>query len=87
MNFDLCKMADAGEGTRSGLSEEAESLSTASLWKGENDSDSEQMEAYDTNPLASVRHTCLVSLPFLARAGTRMHGRRGRPTPYTARSW
>ena len=35
-----------------GLSEDAAALSTASLWKGENDSDVEQMEAYDSNPLA-----------------------------------
>ena len=35
-----------------GLSEDAQGLSAASLWKGENDSDVEQMEAYDSNPLA-----------------------------------
>jgi hypothetical protein len=39
---------------KSGVSAEAEALSTASLWKGENDSDAEQMEAYDSNPLALV---------------------------------
>ena len=39
-------------GSENGLSEEAEALSVASLWKGENDSDVEQMEAYDSNPLA-----------------------------------
>ena len=49
-------MAEVGE---SGLSAEAEDLSTASLWKGENDSDAEQMEAYDSNPLASV-FSCFV---------------------------
>ena len=38
--------------TSSDLSEEAAALSTAGLWKGENDSDAEQMEAYDSNPLA-----------------------------------
>lgn len=43
----------AAEG-KSGVLAEAEALSTASLWKGENDSDAEQMEAYDSNPLASV---------------------------------
>lgn len=34
------------------LSEEAGGLSVGNLWKGENDSDVEQMESYDSNPLA-----------------------------------
>ena len=38
----------AGSGN---LSEETAALSAASLWKGENDSDVEQMETYDSNPL------------------------------------
>ena len=35
-----------------GLLEEAAALSSACLWKGENDSDVEQMDAYDASPLA-----------------------------------
>ena len=55
VNSELCiylytKVMAAG--SESGLSEEAAALSVASLWKGENDSDAEQMEAYDSNPLA-----------------------------------
>ena len=45
------KMA-AGSSVSTELSEEATGLTTAGLWKGENDSDAEQMEAYDANPLA-----------------------------------
>ena len=31
---------------------EAEQLTAGGIWKGENESDVEQMEGFDTNPLA-----------------------------------
>ena len=52
VNSELCVYKVMAAGSESGLSEEAAALSVGSLWKGENDSDAEQMEAYDSNPLA-----------------------------------
>lgn len=73
----------------SGLSAEAESLSTASLWKGENDSDAEQMETYDSNPLALVSsslQTVFVNVFLCPRVEMPVRGRRRKRTQCTERS-
>ena len=40
-----------GASEENDLPEEEQEMSVSSLWKGENDSDVEQMETYDSNPL------------------------------------